>query len=340
MVSYNYLGNSGLRVSNVSIGTMTFGAATSEAEARKMLDLAREEGINFIDTADAYEGGKAETVVGKLIEQDRDAWVLATKVGQQDGPPQRKMGLSRKWMMEAIDASLTRLKTDYVDIYYLHHIDWDTPMSESVATMGDIIAAGKARYWGFSNHRGWQIGELVRLAEQMGAPRPIIAQPMYNLVMRQPENDYLPACEYYGIGVAPFSPLARGVLTGKYDPKSPTKSPPKGSRADRKDNSLLNRDFRAETFEIVETLRRHAGKRGMSLIDFAVLWVLNCKAVTSVIAGPRLHSQWKDYLGALKHEFTADDEALVNSLVSPGHPSTPGFNEIRYPPRGRLARVG
>jgi aryl-alcohol dehydrogenase (NADP+) len=340
MVGYNYLGHSGLRVSNISLGTMAFGAATREAEARKMLDLARDVGVNFIDTADAYEGGKAETVVGKLIEKDRDDWVLATKTGQQDGPPKRKMGLSRKWMMQAIDASLQRLRTDYVDIFYLHHIDWDTPMEESVQTIADIIASGKARYWGFSNHRGWQIGELVRLAEQVGAPRPVIAQPMYNLVMRQVENDYLPACEYYGIGVAPFSPLARGVLTGKYDPKDPKKKAPKNSRADRGDNSILNRDFRPETFAIVETLRKHCAKRGMSLVDFAIQWVLNCSTVTSVIAGPRTNAQWKSYLDALKHEFTAEDEALVNGLVAAGHPSTPGFNEPRYPPMGRRARAG
>ncbi len=339
MISYNYLGNSGLRVSDICLGTMTFGATTADAEARKIIDHARDSGVNFLDTADAYNGGKSETMLGKLIEKGRDAWVLASKVGQQDGPPQRKMGLSRKWMMEAIDASLKRLRTDYVDIYYLHHIDWDTPLAESVATMGDIIAAGKARYWGFSNHRGWQIGELIRLCDETGTPRPVIAQPMYNLVMRQPENDYLPACEYYGIGVAPFSPLARGVLTGKYDPKNPTKKPPKNSRADLKDNSLLTRDFRIETFEIVEKIRKHAGKRGMSVIDFAVLWVLNNRAVTSVIAGPRTNGQWKSYLDALKHEFTVEDEALVNSLVASGHPSTPGFLDPRYPPTGRFARI-
>lgn len=340
MVDYNYLGASGLRVSNVCLGTMTFGGPTAEAEAKKIVDHAREAGVNFIDTADAYTGGKSESMVGKLIAKDRDNWVLATKVGQQDGPPQRKMGLSRKWMMEAMDASLKRLGTDYVDIYYLHHIDWDTPMEETVRTIADLIAAGKARYWGFSNHRGWQIGELVRLAEAVGAPRPVIAQPMYNLVMRQPENDYLPACEYYGIGVAPFSPLARGVLTGKYDPKDPTKKPPKGSRADLKDNSLLTRDFRPETFRIVEKLRKHCEKRGMSVIDYAMLWVLNNEIVTSVIAGPRTLDQWKAYLGALDHEFIARDEALADKLVSPGHPSTPGFNESRYPPRGRVARIG
>ena len=243
------LGDSGLRVSNICLGTMDFGAGMSEATARKVIDTARAAGMNFIDTADAYNGGASEKMVGKLIKKDRADWILATKVGQQDGPPERKRGLSRKWMLEGIDASLKRLGTDYVDIYYMHHRDRDTPLRESVATMGDIIASGKALFWGFSNHYGWEVAEIVRLCDQLGTPRPIISQPMYNLAMRMPENDHLPACEYFGIGVAPFSPLARGVLTGKYDPK---KKPPKGSRADRGDSSVLNRDFQKETFAAIE----------------------------------------------------------------------------------------
>jgi aryl-alcohol dehydrogenase-like predicted oxidoreductase len=119
-------------------------------------------------------------------------------------------------MMEAINNSLTRLKTDYVEIYYMHHVDWDTPLEESVAAMGEIIASGKAQYWGFSNHRAWQIGELVRLCDNLGTPRPIMDQPLYNMVNRLAESDLLPACDYYGIAVVPYSPMARGVLTGKY----------------------------------------------------------------------------------------------------------------------------
>jgi aryl-alcohol dehydrogenase-like predicted oxidoreductase len=156
------------------------------------------------------------------------------------------------------------------------------------------------------------------------------------MVMRMAENDLFPACEYYGIGVAPFSPLARGVLTGKYDPK---KKPPRDSRAARGDKSILNRDFRKETFSIVEKVRKHAAKRGMSPTDFAVNWVLNNSLVTSVIAGPRTLAQWKSYLSALEHDFTAADEALVDRLVSPGHPSTPGFVDPRYPPTGRQPRT-
>lgn len=331
-MQYRILGNSGLSVSSVCLGVMNFGDTTNEKTAASIFDHAREAGVNFIDTADAYAGGKSEQIVGKLIKKDRSDWILATKVGQAAGTPQRKKGLSRKWMMEAIDASLRRLQTDYVDIYYMHHVDWETPLEESIAAMRDIVGAGKALYWGFSNHRPWQVGELVRLCDSLGAPRPVICQPYYNLVTRMTENDLFPACEYYGIGVVPFSPLARGVLTGKYDPK---KKPPKDSRAGRGDNSILNRDFRQETFRVVDRIEKRVAKRDMSVAEFAVAWVLNNEIVTSVIAGPRTLGQFKEYVSAAGKELRAGDEAFVDGLVAPGHPSTPGFLDPRYPPAGR-----
>lgn len=335
-MDYSYLGNSGLRVSRICLGTMDFGDKMDEATAQQVLDSAREAKVNFIDTADAYTDGASETMLGKLIAQDRDQWVLATKVGQQDGPPHRKMGLSRRWMLHAIDLSLKRLGTDYVDIYYMHHRDRDTPLIESIEAMRDIIASGKASYWGFSNHYGWEIGEIMRLCDETGTPRPVIAQPMYNIVMRMAENDYLPACAHYGIGVAPFSPLARGALSGKYREGA---EPPAGSRAARGDNSLLTRDFSKQTFQVVEAIRAHAAKRGMTPVDFAVLWVLNNRTVSSVIAGPRTFEQWNAYLGALKHKFTGEDEKLVDSLVTKGHPATPGLIWTRHPPMGRKPLV-
>ena len=331
-MQFTYLGNSGLRVSRICLGTMNFGDSMDEATATEVIDAAREAEVNFVDTADAYVGGASETILGKLIEKDRDSWVLATKVGQQDGKPQRKMGLSRKWIMEAIDKSLERLRTDYVDIYYMHHRDRDTPLRESVEAMGNVIASGKANYWGFSNYYGWEIGEIIRLCDLTGTPYPVVAQPMYNYAMRQPENDYLPACEHYGIGVAPFSPLGRGVLTGKYKSDAP---PPNDSRAARGDSNLLNRDFQKETFHAVDMVREHAAKRGMTPTDFAVLWVLNNRIVSSVIAGPRTLEHWNAYVGALEHEFTTEDEALVESLVARGHPAAPGLIWSRHPPKGR-----
>ncbi|MFM9941918.1 MAG: aldo/keto reductase [Hyphomicrobiaceae bacterium] len=331
-MDFTTLGCSGLRVSRLCLGTMDFGAGMDDATAAQVIDRAREAKVNFIDTADAYNNGASETMLGKLIARDRDHWVLASKVGQQDGPPQRKQGLSRKWMLHAIDASLQRLGTDYVDIYYMHHRDRETPLIESIEAMRDIIASGKASYWGFSNHYGWEIGEIIRLCDQTGTPHPVVAQPMYNLAMRQAETDYLPACAHYGIGVAPFSPLARGALTGKYREGAP---PPNDSRAARGDVSLLKRDFSPHLFRIVEVLRAHAAKRGMMPADFAMLWVLNNRTVSSVITGPRTLEHWNAYLGALQHTFTAEDEALVDSLVASGHPATPGLIWSRHPPLGR-----
>ena len=335
-MQYAYLGRSGLRVSRICLGTMDFGGQADLAATQAMIAAARDAGVNFIDTADAYAGGKSETMVGELIAGDRDNWVLATKVGQQDGPPERKMGLSRRWMMHAIDASLERLGTDYVDIYYMHHRDRETPLRESIEAMRDVIASGKATYWGFSNYYGWEIGEIIRLCDETGAPHPVIAQPMYNLAMRMAENDYLPACEHYGIGVAPFSPLARGLLTGKYQEGG---EPPAGSRAARGDSSLLKRDFQKEAFQAVEKIREHVARRGMTPTDFAVLWVLNNSIVTSVIAGPRTPEQWRAYLDVLNHEFTSDDEALVDALVARGHPAAPGLIWNRHPPMGRKPRT-
>ncbi|MBT3764249.1 MAG: aldo/keto reductase [Rhodospirillaceae bacterium] len=336
-MEYRYLGNSGLRVSAISLGSMNFGATTSEATARQMVNFARDKGVNFIDSADAYVGGKAEVITGKLIKKDRADWVLATKVGQQDGPPERKMGLSKKWMMEAIDNSLTRLGTDYVDIYYMHHVDWATPLEESISAMGEIIASGKAQYWGFSNHRAWQIGELAHLCDRLGCPRPIIAQPLYNMVNRQVEADLLPACEYYGIGVTPYSALARGVLTGKY---AFGKDAPSNSRAGRGDPSILSRDFQKESFQVVEKIKKYIAKRNMTPSDFAVNWLLNNQLVTSVIGGPRTMGHWRASVNAIKHDFTAEDEAFVNTLVAPGHPATPGHTWGRYPVQGRRAING
>jgi aryl-alcohol dehydrogenase-like predicted oxidoreductase len=336
-MDYTYLGNSGLRISRLCLGTMDFGDGMDEATAAKVVDSAREAKVNFVDTADAYTNGASETMLGKLIVKDRDKWVLATKVGQQDGPPERKQGLSRRWMLHAIDQSLKRLQTDYVDIYYMHHRDRDTPLKESIEAMRDIIASGKASYWGFSNYYGWEIGEIVRLCDETGCPRPVVAQPMYNIVMRQIENDYLPACGHYGIGVAPFSPLARGALTGKY---REGQQHPAGSRGARGDASLLTRDLSPQVYKVIEALAPHCEKRGVSMVDFAIAWVLNNKLISSVIAGPKTLEQWNAYVAALKTKLTAEDEKLVNTLVASGHPATPGLIWSRHPPFGRKPVVG
>lgn len=335
-MDYRLLGKSGLKVSKLCLGTMNFGEETNLATATKIVTSARDAGINFIDTADGYTGGKSETMVGQLIRKDRDDWILATKVGSGQGTPKRKKGLSRKWMMEAIDHSLKRLQTDYVDIYYMHHVDWETPLEESIVAMRDLIGAGKVLHWGFSNHRPWQIGEIIRICDNTGTPHPVICQPYYNAMNRMPENDLLPACEYYGIGVVPYSPLARGVLTGKYEPG---KEPPKNTRAGRGDTRMMQTEFRKESLLAAQKITTHTEKQGTTPIAFALNWVLNNTLISSVIAGPRTMAHWEGYLDALDYDFTARDEAFLDKLVAAGHPSSPGYSDPRYPPAGRPTRT-
>ena len=235
--------------------------------------------------------------------------------------------------MRAIDGSLERLGTDYVDIYYLHLDDARTPLDETIGAIGDLLRAGKIRYWGLSNHRGWRIAAAVLIADRLGVPRPVVCQPYYNAMNRMPEVEIIPACAHFGLGVVPYSPLARGVLTGKY---APGEAPAPETRAGRGDKRMMQTEFRAESLAIAQRLKAHAEARAMSAGQFAVGWVLANGYVSSVLAGPRTLGQWTDYLGALDARLGPEDEALVDGLVAPGHPSTPGYSDPRYPPSGRL----
>ena len=331
-MEYRNLGRSGLMVSPLCIGTMLFGGLTNRKTADAILGSARDAGINFIDSASSYTGGKSESMVGELLAKDRDKWVLATKGGSQIGPGPYDRGISRKALMKFLDDSLKRLKTDYIDLYYLHKDEEDRGLEEAVATVGDMIRSGKIRYWGISNYRGWRHAEIVHVADRLGVPRPAASQPYYNAMNRMPENDILPACAHHGIGVVPYSPLARGVLTGKYDPKV---APDKDSRAGREDRRMMETEFRPESLKMAQKIRKHAESRGMTAVSFAFLWILHNPIITAAVAGPRTLDHWKSYLEIFKHEFTAEDEALVDSMVPSGHPSTPGYNDPQYPILGR-----
>ena len=331
-MEYRKLGNSGLKVSPICLGTMMFGERTDAAEAERILASARAAGVNFVDTADAYAKGESERITGKLIAAEREQWVLATKLGNFMGKGPNDGGLSRAWMMRAVDASLQRLNTDWIDIYYFHLDDAATPIEESLTAMAEIIASGKVRYFGLSNYRAWRIAQIAELCAKLGVPAPIVCQPYYNAMNRMPETEILPACANYGLGVVPYSPLARGVLTGKY---APGQAPAADTRAGQKDKRMMETEFREESMVMAQKLKAHAEKRGMSAGQFALNWVLNNRLITSVLAGPRTLAQWDEYLGALKHSFSAEDEALVDSMVKSGHPSTPGYSDPRYPITGR-----
>src|SRR5205807_1056030 len=197
---------------------MMFGDRTDAATSNAIVAHAQDAGVNFIDTADVYSKGASETIVGAAIRGARDRWILATKVGNVMTKAPHDGGLSRRWIFAACEESLQRLGTTWIDIYYLHRDDTVTPIAETIAALGDLMRAGKIRYFGISNFRGWRIAEVMRWCERLGVPQPVVCQPYYNLLNRTPEVEILPACDYFGIGVAPYSPVARGVLTGKYAP--------------------------------------------------------------------------------------------------------------------------
>jgi aryl-alcohol dehydrogenase-like predicted oxidoreductase len=336
-MDYRKLGRSGLKVSPICLGAMMFGDQTDEQTSQRIIGSARDAGVNFIDTADVYAGGRSEEIVGRAVQGERDRWVIATKVGYPAGSPIASgADLSRKYVMHAVEQSLRRLGTDYIDLYYLHRDDFSTPLSETVHALGDLVRQGKIRYFGVSNFRAWRLAEMVRLADALGVDRPAASQPQYNAMNRTPELEHLPACEHFGVGVVPYSPLARGVLTAKYETID---KPPEGSRAARADRRILQTEWRAESIEKAKAIAAHAQACGSKASHFAVNWVLNNTLVTSVIAGPRTVEQWDDYLAALDAPFDADDEALVDRLVAPGHPSTPGFTDPIYPVTGRVPRT-
>lgn len=335
-MSYRILGHSGLHVSSLTLGTMMFGEQTSTEDSLRIIDKAWDQGVNFIDTADVYTGGRSEEIVGEAIASRRDHWVLATKAGfgPADGVPNRS-GLSRKHLFNAIDASLDRLGTDYVDIYYLHREDHNTPLEVTVSAIGDLLRQGKIRYWGLSNYRGWRIAEVIRIAERLGVDRPVISQPLYNIVNRQAETEQITAARAYGLGVVPYSPLARGVLSGKY---APDVAPDSSSRAGRQDKRILETEWRVESLRIAQQIQQYTQQRGVGIVEFAIAWVLNNAAVSSAIVGPRTEEQWDAYTKALDVKITAEDEAFIDSLVTPGHASTPGFNDVSHFVSGRTPR--
>lgn len=335
-MQYRRLGNSGLQVSPLCLGTMSFGERTSPEESGRIIAMARDAGVNFIDTADVNAGGESERLIGRWTRGDRDRWVICTKLGGAMGAGPNRAGLGRKWMFSAVDESLRRLGSDYIDIYCLDVDDPRTPVDEIVSSLGNLVRAGKIRYWGVSNIPAWRITEFVLASDRVRIPRPVMGQPCYNAMSRMAEIEYLPACHRFGLGVAVYSPLARGVLSGKY---LPGQVPGQDTRAAHRDPRLMETEYREDSMVLAQEIKEYAQARGMSAAQFALNWVLNNRLVTAAIAGPRTADQWRHYLDALEHPFTSEDEDFIDSLVPAGHASTPGYTDPRYPVAGRVSRV-
>lgn len=334
-MEYRRLGKSNLKVSALCLGTMMFADQTDLNEAQNIVASARDKGINFIDTADVYTKGASEEMVGKVIRAHRHDWILASKLGNTMSPAVNNSGYSRHWIMQEVDNSLRRLNTDHLDVLYLHRDFHLENLEEPVRAMDDLIRSGKIRAFALSNFRGWRIAEIMRLCQQTNVAQPIACQPYYNLLNRMPEVEILPACDHYGLGAVPYSPIARGVLTGKYQPGA---TPPEGTRAGRNDRRIMQTEFREESLRIAQELQRHITDRDITLGQFATAWVLANPIVSSVIVGPRTLEQMNDYYPALNLCITEHDEALVDGMVAPGHASTPGYNDPSYPFFGRPVR--
>jgi aryl-alcohol dehydrogenase-like predicted oxidoreductase len=306
-MEYTTLGASGLQVSRPCLGAMMFGhgpdAPTSEPDSHRIIDAYLEAGGNFIDTANIYTGGESEEVVGRAIKARRDDVVLATKGFGPIGTGPNTMGLSRKYLTRALEASLRRLGTDYIDLYQCHRPDSGTPVSETMATLHGFVQSGKVRYLGCSNWSGSQIVEAQWAARDLGGTPFISLQPRYSLNARRIEGDILPACQRQGLGTMIYSPLGGGVLTGKYKPGQPA---PEGSRAAR--GGLWTRLLDDQSVELAVEVGKVAAEIGATPAAVALAWVLSRRGVTTVIIGPRTHQQYEQNMAGF-------DLALAPALI-------------------------
>ncbi len=304
-MQFRALPHTDLKVSRLSFGTMPFGSQADEAASRRMVDRCLDAGINFFDTANMYNLGKAETILGKALAGRRQKVILATKVSYKMGEAPDESGLSRAAIHKAIDASLKRLGTDYVDLYYLHWPDYDIPIHETLAAMDELVKAGKIRYPAVSNYAAWQVCEILWVAEKNHLQPPFISQPMYNLLARGIEEEYLPFCKQFGIAVIPYNPLAGGLLTGKH---SRGAGPIEGTRFD-KNQLYLNRYWHADYFDAVEELKTVAREAGKTLVGLSLQWLLGQAQVDSVILGASRSEQLEENLRAC--EGSALDAATL-----------------------------
>lgn len=335
-MEYRRLGKAGVKVSRLCLGTMMFGGQTSDDDSIQIIHRAVDEGINFLDTADIYNKGQSEVVVGRAIANRRDRVILATKGRQPMGEGPNDSGASRAHLTAALEASLKRLKTDFVDIYYTHTPDYETPIEETLRTIDDMIHSGKVRYVACSNFRAWRLCEALWVSDKLNLNRFACVQPLYNIVNRDIEIELLPLCQEHGVGVVSYSPLARGMLTGKY---RPGESFPADSRAARNDKRMKETELREESFVIAQKIAEHCRQKGVAPSQFALAWCLANPIITAVILGPRTKEQFDDHLACQSVNITEADERFIDSLVPPGEHSGKGFQDPQYPLTGRPTRL-
>lgn len=300
-MQFTTIGSTGLKVSRFCLGAMTFGGQADQSTSERILDTCIEGGVNFLDTADIYTGGESERILGELLGTRRQSMVVATKVGGRSLPGVNGGGLGRKHILESVEQSLMRLRTDYIDLYYLHFPDPETPFEDLLLTMDALVRSGKIRYWGVSNFSAWQCCELQRLARELHLSAPSVTESVYNLITRGAENELTPYLEYSGMGLTVFNPLAGGLLTGKHKRGAPEP----GTRF-ALERGYAMRYFNDRNFDAMEVLQAAAGQAGLSLLELAVRWLLSRKAVDSLILGASKAEQAKQNLSFFDKEPLTD----------------------------------
>lgn len=311
-MEYRRLGNSGVRVSVIGLGTNRYGSASlPQAEVTRIIDAAVDLGINFIDTADGYVEGRSEETLGEALKGRRSRFVVATKFFFPTGDGPNDRGASRYHMMNALDASLRRLRTDHVDLYYVHRWDESTPIEETLRALDDVVRMGKVRYVGVSAFASWQLAHAKLLAETRGWTPPVVIQSPYNLLDREVEREVLPYCRAHGVGFVPYYPLAGGFLTGKYRKGEP---PPPGSRGE---TSREVRRYLAEPFyERIEKLRAWAEARSRGLNELAQAWLLAQPQVCSVISGASRFEHVLENAKAADWRLRAEELAEIDAILA------------------------
>lgn len=314
-MEYRYLGRTGLKVSELCLGAMHFGGPTDEETSVQILDTFVEAGGTFIDTADVYNAGESESVVGRWLRgRNRDAVVIATKVYGKTGGGPNDAGLSRKHILSAVEASLRRLGTDHIDLYYTHVLDDATPLDETLSTLDTLVTAGKVRYLGASNVPGWHLQKAVDIAERRGWARYDALQPLYNLLDRETEWELIPVCRNEGLGVMPWSPLRAGWLSGRF--KRGMQAPPADTRiAAAADRGFLEKwdNYATErTWRILDELHAIAAETGKTVAQVAMRWLLQAPGVTAPIIGPRTVEHHTDSLGVIGWELAAEQLARLD----------------------------
>ncbi|WP_328321943.1 aldo/keto reductase [Kribbella sp. NBC_00382] len=320
-MEYRTLGSSGTVVSTYALGTMTFGNETDEVGAHEQLDRYVEAGGNFVDTADVYTRGASENIIGHWLSKSgaRDNVVLATKGRFPMGDGPNDLGTSRRHLRQALDASLTRLGTDHVDLYQLHAWDPITPLQESLSFLEDAVRAGKILYGGLSNFTGWQLQKACDLIDRRGWSPLVTLQPQYNLLVREIEWEIIPAAQENGLGLLPWSPLGGGWLTGKYSfDEEPTGDTRLGDDPNRGVESWHRRSKNQRVRDVVDAVRAIAEARGVSMAQIALAWLVDRPAITSVILGARTMTQLNDNLAAAGLHLTAEETQQLDEASDPG----------------------